>query len=81
MLEKSLWMPGSQKDEQMDLKAIKHEMSQGGKNNKTETLLFWAHREKVRFFEKEDNAGENRRQQKRGIPSTVDGLKTKCYVD
>ena len=35
----------------------------GGKNEKAETVLLWAHCEKAQFFEKDNNAGKSRRQQ------------------
>ena len=41
--------------------------------DKTEAILLWAHLEKIRFFEKDNNAGKNRRQQEK--------RKTKCEVD
>lgn len=47
--------------------------SVGGKNDKTEALLFRAHHEKSGFTRKDNNAGENRRQQGKKIKYEMDG--------
>ena len=48
----------------------------GGKNDKTEIVLLWAHQEKTGFFGKDSDAGKNRRQQeKRKTRRWIDSIK------
>lgn len=47
------------------LKQIKPEILLEAKDDKIEVVLFWAHYEKARFFPKDNNAGKDRKQQKK----------------
>ena len=69
-LEYSVWgelykytaVPERWTSESQSKLSLKHLWRQ---NNKTETVLLWAHHEKAGFFGKESNAGKNRRQPKK----------------
>ena len=47
------------------LEQIKPETFAGEQNGKTEAILLWAYHQKVVFFARDNNAGKNRRQQKK----------------